>query len=154
MAPPPLRVPAMPSPQVPSLPLSEPGLHAALMFALVAERLTVFYEHGQWITEAQGATLANDWLARSNRSNSRSLPRLLLKQISAASDAMAREIAGTLSREAGLYTAHEMTEALDPNYPSDLGQSLMAECAQRLAAQDSNDSPAETPTALTQPPSP
>lgn len=117
----------------PSLPLSESGrhgLHAALMFALVAERLTVFYEHGQWLTEAQGATLAADWLARSKRN----LPRPLLKQLAAESDAMAREIAGSLSREAGLYTAHEMSEALDPNYQSELGHSLMEECARRLAA--------------------
>jgi len=113
----------------PPLPLSETGLNAALMFALVAERLTVFYEHDQWITEAQGATLAADWLTRSKRN----LPRQVLKALSAESDAMAREIAGTLSREAGLYTAHEMTEALDPNFPSDLGQAMMAECARRLA---------------------
>ena len=29
-----------------------------MVFALVAERLSAFYEHGQWLTDAQAATLA------------------------------------------------------------------------------------------------
>jgi hypothetical protein len=37
-----------------------------------------------------------------------------------------------LSREAGLYAVHEMMEALDPNYDSDLARSLMAECESLL----------------------
>ena len=125
LAKPPSSPPAPFSPQ-----LSETGLHCALMFALVTERLSVFYEHGQWIKDAQGITLANDWLARTRRR----LPHDELKQISAASDDMAREIASTLSREAGLYTAHDMTEALDPNYQSELAHSMMDECTRRLAA--------------------
>jgi hypothetical protein len=112
--------------------LSETGLRCALMFALVAERLSAFYEHAHWITHAQGITLANDWLARTQRR----FPHDQLKRLSAASDDMAREIAATLSREAGLYTAHDMTEALDPNYQSELAHSMMDECTRRLTELD------------------
>lgn len=109
-------------------PTSDRGIRAALIFALAAERLSAFYEHGQWLTEAQGASLAADWLARSKGS----LPVAMRKQLSAASDELARQIAGTLSREAGLYTVHEMMESLDPNHPSEIGMSLMAECERLL----------------------
>ena len=44
--------------------VSARGTRVALVFALVAERLSCFYEHGQWLSEAQGASLAADWLAR------------------------------------------------------------------------------------------
>lgn len=133
------------------------GFRAGLMFALVAERLSLFYEHGQWLKEAQGASLAADWLARANhrlparreagkdfgKTSARDSaapsappsPRLSTRQlraISAASDEMARQIAGSLSREAGLYTAHEMNESLDPNYQSELAHALMDECARLL----------------------
>jgi hypothetical protein len=100
------------------------GTRAALVFALAAERLTTFYEHDQWLTEAQGATLVADWLARSQRS----LRHDERRQLSALSDQLARQIAASLSREAGLYTAHEMTESLDPNYHSEIGETFMAEC--------------------------
>ena len=105
------------------------GTRVALVFALVAERLSCFYEHGQWLSEAQGATLAADWLARSKNS----LPLAERRQISDLSDQFARQIAGQLSREAGLYTAHEMMEALDPNYHSELAQTLLAECERLLS---------------------
>lgn len=104
--------------------LSDRGARIALIFALVAERLTFFYEHGQWLTVAQGASLAADWLTRSKRS----LPLSERKHLSELSDQLARQMAESLSREAGLYTAHEMMEALDPNYPSELGMSMMHEC--------------------------
>jgi hypothetical protein len=100
------------------------GVRIALIFAIAAERLSAFYEHEQWLTTAQGATLAADWLARSKRR----LPLDERKTLSALSDQLARRIAETLSREAGLYTVHEMMESLDPNHQSDLAQSLMAEC--------------------------
>ena len=100
------------------------GARVALIFALLAERLSLHYEHGQWLTEAQGASLVADWLIRSKRS----LPLAERKHLSALSDQLARQIAESLSREAGLYTAHEMMEALDPNYPSELGMSMMREC--------------------------
>jgi hypothetical protein len=108
----------------------ERGARVALIFALVAERLTVFYEHDQWLTIAQGASLANEWLARSGR-------KLTLeerKHLSVISDDMARQIAAPLSREAGLYTAHEMMESLDSNYHSELGEALMKECERALGS--------------------
>lgn len=105
-------------------PATDRGARIALIFALVAERLTAYYEHGQWLTQAQGSSLAAEWLARSRRV----LPVAERKHLSALSDQLARQIAATLSREAGLYTAHEMMESLDPNYPSDIAQSLMVEC--------------------------
>jgi hypothetical protein len=104
------------------------GIRVALIFALAAERLSAYYEHGQWLTEAQGATLAADWLARSKYP----LPLNERRQLSALSDQFARQIADQLSREAGLYTAHEMTEALDPNYHSELAQTMLAECEKLL----------------------
>lgn len=104
------------------------GLRVALLFALAAERLSTYYEHGLWLTEAQGATLAADWLARSKNS----LPLGERRRLSALSDRFARDVAGQLSREAGLYAAHEMTEALDPNYHSELAQTMMVECERLL----------------------
>lgn len=107
---------------------TERGIRVALIFALAAERLAVFYEHGSWLTDAQGATLAADWLARSKRS----LPAAERRNLSALSDQLARQIEGSVSREAGLYISHEMMEALDPNYHSEVAQSLMAECERLL----------------------
>lgn len=107
---------------------SERGIRVALIFALAAERLAVFYEHGQWLTEAQGATLASEWLARSKRTIALEERRAL----SAASDTLARQVQGSVSREAGLYISHEMTEALDPRYESDVAKSLMEECERLL----------------------
>jgi hypothetical protein len=112
---------------------TEQGLRKALCFALVAERLTLFYEHAQWLKEGQGATLAADWLARSGCS----MPSAELRALSKASDELAREIQSSLSREAGLYTAHEMSESLDPNHQSEIGQAMMEECARRVDALDS-----------------
>lgn len=112
----------------PSLPANDRGTSVALIFALAAERLSTYYEHGEWLTDAQGATLAADWLSRTNR-------RLALherRNLSALSDQLARQIGDTLSREAGLYTAHEMMESLDPNYHSELAESLMVECERLL----------------------
>ena len=111
------------------------GTRVALIFALVAERLSCFYEHGQWLTEAQGASLAADWLAR-RRSE---LPLKARRHLSGLSDQMARQIESGLSREAGLYTAHEMMESLDPNYHagSQVAQALMRECEELLAASES-----------------
>ncbi|MEI7432235.1 MAG: hypothetical protein WCL27_17455 [Betaproteobacteria bacterium] len=108
--------------------VTERGTHAAVIFALVAERLSTYYEHGQWPTEAQGASLLADWLSRSKRS----LPLAERKHLSALSDQLARKITKSLSREAGLYTVHEMMESLDPNYYSEIGGPLMAECERVL----------------------
>jgi len=112
------------------LPANDRGTSIALIFALTAERLSAYYEHGQWLTEAQGATLSADWLSRSQRR----LPINERRHLSALSDELARQIGDTLSREAGLYTAHEMMEALDPNYHSEITESLMTECERLLDA--------------------
>ena len=109
---------------IPTPPEADRGTCVALIFALVAERLTIFYEHDKWITKAQGATLVAEWLSRSKRS----LSSAMRKHVSDLSDDLARQIAETLSRQAGLQTAHEMMEALDPNYESEIGPSLMVEC--------------------------
>lgn len=107
---------------------SDKGIRVALMFALVAERLSAYYEYGQWLTPAQGATIAADWLARSQRS----LPLEERKQLSSLSDDMARQMAATLTRQAGLFTAHEMMESLDPKYHSELGEEMMRQCEEAL----------------------
>ena len=100
------------------------GTRIALIFALVAERLSTYYEHGQWPTEAQGVSLSADWLGRSKRRLSTAERR----HLSVLSDGLARRIAQSLSREAGLYTVHEMMESLDPNYQSEIAGSFMVEC--------------------------
>jgi len=119
------------------------GARVALVFALVAERLMAFYEHGQLLTLAQGASLANEWLARSGR-------KLLLeerKQLSSVSDHLARRIAEPLAREAGLYTAHEMMEALDANYHSELGEAMMKICEDALVSAEDEDLQGRSPAA-------
>ena len=105
-------------------PATERGQCIALIYALAAERLSIHYEHGQWLTQAQGATLAADWLARTRRS----LPLAQRKHLAALSDQLARQIVDTTSRDAGLYLAHEMQESLDQRHYSEIGQTIMAEC--------------------------
>lgn len=107
------------------------GQRVALLFALAAERLSLYYEHGQWLTEAQGASLAADWLRRGKST----LPLAERRLLSALSDQFARQVAASLSREAGLYTAHEMMEALDPNTYSELARTLLAECEKLIDGQ-------------------
>lgn len=114
----------------PNPPGNERGTRVALIFALAAERLAVYYEHGQWLTLAQGASLAADWLARSRRR----LPAEERQRLSQLSDQLARQIAGSVSREAGLFISHEMTQSLDPNYHSEVGPSIMLECERLLDA--------------------
>lgn len=114
--------------KAPLLPASDRGTQIAIVFALAAERLSVYYEHGLWLTEAQGASLSAEWLGRTKRN----LPVKDRRHLSALSDQLARQIAQPLSREAGLYTAHEMMESLDANYHSEIGQSLMSECERLL----------------------
>lgn len=110
------------------LPATDKGTRIALIFALVAERLSAYYEHGQWLTIAQGATLCADWLGRSKRS----LPMDERKTLSELALGLAQQIAASLSREAGLFTAHELMESLDSNYQSEIGISIMAECERLL----------------------
>jgi len=110
--------------EVSKTPEAERGTCVALIYALVAERLTIYYEYEVWMTQAQGATLANDWLSRSKRA----LPLAMRKKLSELSDQMARQIAATTSREAGLYLSHEMQESLDTRYESEIGETIMLEC--------------------------
>jgi len=114
--------------EAPPAPMTDRGMRAALIFALVAERLSIFYEHHKWLTQAQGATLAAEWLSRAKRS----LPADERRRLSALSDRLARQIGETLSREAGLHIAHEMMESLDPRHQSDIGESIMEECTSAL----------------------
>ncbi|MCK6386436.1 MAG: hypothetical protein L6Q65_02380 [Zoogloea sp.] len=107
---------------------TERGIRVALIFALAAERLTLYYEHGKWLTEAQATSLAADWLGRSKRQ----LAVEERRRLAALSDRLARQIEGSVSREAGLFISHEMNEALDPNHQSELALSLMAECERLL----------------------
>lgn len=107
---------------------SERGIRLALIFALAAERLSAFYEHGQWLTEAQGASQAADWLLRSKRT----LALAERRALAGLSDQLARQVADSVSRETGLYIAHEMMEALDPNHASEISQTLMSECERLL----------------------
>ena len=119
-------------PAVPPPLLSDTGLRSALLFALLAERLSAYYEHGQWITDAQASRLAADWLARSGRA----LPAGQRAELSAASDLLARQIQGSLSREAGLHTAHELMESLDCRYQSETGLAMMDECTRLVVAME------------------
>ena len=107
---------------------TERGIRIALIFALAAERLTLYYEHGKWLPEAQATSLAADWLGRSKRQ----LAVEERRRLAALSDRLARQIEGSVSREAGLFISHEMNEALDPNHQSELALSLMAECERLL----------------------
>ena len=109
-------------------PETERGICIALIYALVAERLAIYYEHAVWITQAQGATRAAEWLSRSKRNMSLDMR----KHMSDLSDRLARQIAETTSREAGLYISHEMQESLDPRYQSEIGPSIMTECERML----------------------
>jgi len=107
----------------------------ALVFALTAERLSAYYEHGKWLTDAQGATLAGEWLSRSKLQLALPERRLL----SELSDQFARQLAETLSREAGLYASHEMMEALDPNYQSAFAHDMLDECERLLRENGVNE---------------
>lgn len=108
--------------------LPDTGQRAAAIYALVAHRLDAYYEHGHWMTPAQGASLCNDWLMRSNLS----LSLKDRKQLDELSEAITTQIRDSLSREAGLYTAHELMESLDPRHVSELGDSIMEECVRLL----------------------
>ncbi len=100
------------------------GITLALIYALVAERLSIYYEHAHWMTPAQGASLAADWLSRTKQK----MPLEMRKHLSNLSDELARQIADSTSREAGLYITHEMQESLDPRYHSEIGEQIMDEC--------------------------
>ena len=102
--------------------------HSALIFALAAERLAAYYEHLTWLTIGQGSTLAAEWLARSKSH----LSLQQRKHLSELSDQLARQIATSVSREAGLHISYEMTEALDQRYVSETGDSMREQCRRLL----------------------
>ena len=104
----------------------------ALLFALTAERLSAFYEHGQWMTVAQGASVAALWLQRSKLQ----LALAERRSLSELSDDLARKLAATLSHQAGQYTAHAMMEALDPRCQSTVSADLLDECERLLREHD------------------
>lgn len=114
----------MPPPELSPSTTSERGASIALIFALLAERLRIHYEHDKWLNQAQCAALAADWLARSKRT----LPLQTRKDLADISEQLAKQISDSASREAGLYISHELQEALDPRYYSELGQTMMLEC--------------------------
>ena len=107
----------------------------ALLFALAAERLSAYYEHDQWMTLAQGSSLASLWLSRSKLQ----LPLAERRLLSELSDELARHLAATLSHQAGQYTAHEMMESLDPKYRSPVAFDLLDECERLLREHDLSD---------------
>ena len=111
-------------------PVLEQDPYSALIFALAAERLAAYYEHHTWLTIAQGSTLAAEWLARSKSH----LSLQQRKHLSDLSDQLARRIADSISREAGLHISYEMTEALDQRYVSEIGDSIREECRRLLAS--------------------
>ncbi len=108
----------------PDTPSSDRGSCIALIFALLAERLRIHYEHDTWLKQAQCTTLAADWLAR----NRKSLPLQTRKDLADLSEQLAKQVTDSTSREAGLFISHELQEALDPRYYSEVGQTLMQEC--------------------------
>ncbi len=110
-----MQKPATPSPR---------GLRIALIFALAAHRLHAHYEYGKWLTDAQAAQLAADWLTRQKLT----LTQDERRHLASLADTLARQISQTLSREAGLFTAHEMMESLDPRHHSEIAETLMVEC--------------------------
>lgn len=109
-------------------PPSERGLRVALIFALAAHQLDAWYEHGQWLNQGQAASLAADWLSRQKII----LPATERRRLANLGEELARQITANLSREAGLYATHEMMEALDPNYHSELAQTMLVECERLL----------------------
>jgi hypothetical protein len=109
-------------------PVTDRGIHLVLLFALVAEHLSICYEPRRWPKEARAVSLVTDWPARSGR-------RLRVderRQLAALSGQLARQIAATLGREAGLQTVHEMMESLDSDHQSEIERSLMVECERML----------------------
>ncbi|HTJ92170.1 MAG TPA: hypothetical protein VL424_03550 [Pararobbsia sp.] len=98
------------------------------MFALTAERLAAYYEYAAWMTDAQAVQLTNLWLTRT---------RVVLtlgekRQFAQMSDAFARELAQSVSREAGLFISHELMQALDPDYQSAIAIDVMNDCDARV----------------------
>ena len=115
---------------------TDPEARRNLLFALTAERLSAYYEHSQWMTIAQGSSLAAQWLSRAKLD----LPHAERRRLSELSDDFARHLAATLSPQAGQYTAHEMMESLDPRYRSKVAFDMLDECERLLREDQVGDS--------------
>ncbi len=113
---------------MPHLPPDEHLPRTRLLFALTAERLSAYYEHGVWITDAQSVQLTSLWQTQT---------RLVLsvrdkRAIAELSDTFSRELAASVSREAGLFISHELMQALDPAYQSAIAIDVLNECDAKL----------------------
>lgn len=127
--------------QPPSSPPSPHGLAVALIFAGAAQQVNAWYEHGVWLTAGQQVRAMGDWMQRRGAT----LPETRRLQLAELADTLAHRLVDSLSREAGLYAAHEMMEALNPRHDSDFARQLMQECERLLDAApgvDDADEPA------------
>jgi hypothetical protein len=113
---------------MPHLPPDEHLPRTRLLFALTAERLSAHYEYNAWMTDAQAVQLTSLWLTRTRVA----LTVREKHQFAELSDAFARELAGSVSREAGLFISHELMQALDPDYQSAIAIDVMNDCDARL----------------------
>lgn len=125
----------MPFSPPPSPPPSPRGVAIALIFAGTAQHLNAWYERGNWLSIGQLVRAMGDWQQR--RGTALAEKRRL--QLAELADQLARRLVASLSREAGLYAAHEMMEALDPRYDSEFARQLLQECERLLDAADAVD---------------
>ncbi|KKB62516.1 hypothetical protein WM40_17140 [Robbsia andropogonis] len=100
----------------------------ALLFALTSERLSVYYEHDVWPDDNRALDTAKVWLMRQDLVG----PPRLIRELAQLSGQFAKTLADSLSREAGLYMAHEMNQSLDPNHASPVAMDLLDECGRLL----------------------
>jgi len=110
------------------LPPDEHLPRTRLLFALTAERLAAYYEHGVWLDDHQAVQIASLWLTRTRVA----LTVREKREFAALSDGFARELAAAVSREAGLFISHELMQALDPDYQSAIAIDVMNDCDARL----------------------
>ncbi|CAM2146931.1 conserved protein of unknown function [Pararobbsia alpina] len=122
---------------MPHLPPDEHLPRTRLLFALTAERLSAYYEYATWMTDAQAVQLTSLWLTRTRVA----LTVREKRQFAELSDAFARELAESVSREAGLFISHELMQALDPDYQSAIAIDVMNDCDARLRDAGLNETP-------------
>lgn len=113
---------------MPHLPPDEHLPRTRLLFALTAERLSAYYEYAAWMSDSQAVQLTNLWLSRTRIA----LTLAEKRQFAEMSDAFARELSESVSREAGLFISHELMQALDPDYQSAIAIDVMNDCDARL----------------------
>ena len=113
---------------MPHLPPDEHHPRTRLLFALTAERLAAYYEYAAWMSDVQAVQLTNIWLTRTRVA----LTLAEKRQFAELSDAFARELSDSVSREAGLFISHELMQALDPDYQSAIAIDVMNDSDARL----------------------